>query len=287
MKRLEILAANPAEAFDACTNGIDDPALVERFSAARAEMLIRFQEYLQRGAIHQLYLSTASAWGNENQIVIGGMSKKELVSLYSDQMVGDGKPGRRYYDRIMMQAPLGKCPFCGFGHVSTLDHFLSKSRYPTFSVLLANLVPSCGDCNKGKGAPVVRENEQLLHPYFEDERIQRDTWIFAEVIESTPPTVRYFVEAPNTWPADLVQRANNSFNDFGLARRFAVEAASELSGLRDMLADMQTHEMREDHLQRTARVERRERTNSWKAALYEALSQSDWYLEHGYNHGID
>lgn len=282
MKRLNHLAAHSAEVFDSCIAGIDDPALAGKFMAARAEVLACFEEYDQRAGAHQLFSFMASDWGNETQHVLAGMTKKEFVDLYSKQMVGEGKPGRQYYDRLMMLAPLGKCPFCGFGQVSTLDHFLSKARYPAFSALPTNLVPACTDCNKGKGSQVVTEDVQILHPYFEGAIVETEPWLFAEVIESAPATVHYFVQTPDTWPEDLTRRINNYFSDLDLARRFAIEAATELSGLAGLLAELETRDLIHAHLSTMARVERRNRKNSWKAALYEAVAESGWFLDGGY-----
>jgi 5-methylcytosine-specific restriction endonuclease McrA len=132
------------------------------------------------------------------QQVLGGMTKSEFTDLYRVQMVGEGKPGRKYYDQLMMLAPLQKCPYCGFGQASTLDHFLSKARYPAFSVLSTNLVPACTDCNKGKGASAVTQEIQTLHPYFEQDVIETEPWLYAEVIECAPPAARYFVQPPSS-----------------------------------------------------------------------------------------
>lgn len=214
--------------------------------------------------------------------MLAGITKKEFVDLYKVQMVDEGKPGRTYYDRLMMLAPLGKCPFCGFGQVSTLDHFLSKARYPAFSVLCSNLVPACTDCNKGKGASVVTEDTQMLHPYFDGDIVETEPWLFAEVIESAPATVRFFVQPPDSWPRDLTQRISNYFSALNLARRFAVEAASELAGLADMLDELETLDLKQAHLSMVARVERKNRKNSWKAALYESLAESDWFQGGGF-----
>jgi hypothetical protein len=281
MKRLNKLGIDSADAYDACINGIDDPALAERFKAARAEVIATFKEYDLLASRHELFSLKSSNWGQDTQQVLGGMTKKEFVDLYSTHMV-DKMPGRTYYDRLMMLAPLGKCPFCGFGQVSTLDHFLSKSRYPAVSVLCSNLIPSCTDCNKGKGAPVVTRDTQILHPYFEEGIIETEPWLFAEVIESAPATIRYFVQSPDSWPKQLTQRVTNSFHDLNLAQRFGVEAATELSELGELLDELGTKEIRQAHLSTVARVERKNRKNSWKAALYEALAKSAWFVGDGY-----
>jgi hypothetical protein len=63
--------------------------------------------------------------------------------------------------------------------------------------MAANLIPSCGDCNKAKlrSQPTSGE-EQTLHPYFDDVDA---TWLKAKVIEADPPSLRFFPEAPATW----------------------------------------------------------------------------------------
>ena len=54
---------------------------------------------------------------------------------------------RRY---LMSLANTGKCPICGIGQASTLDHYLAKTIYPTYAVTPYNLVPVCKDCNFAK-----------------------------------------------------------------------------------------------------------------------------------------
>lgn len=282
MRRLNKPIFDPVEIYDACISGINDSALAKQFFNARAAMVIHFQEYEHRASTHQLFSFVASATGNEMQYVFAGITKKEFTDLYSTQMVGKGKSGRKYYDRLMMLAPLSKCPFCGFGQVSTLDHFLSKAHYPVFSVLCTNLIPACSDCNKRKTASMVTQTNQMLHPYFEDFILEADLWLFAEVIESVPATIRYFIQPPNSWSSDLIIRADNYFKDLDLALRFAIEAAAELAGLTQLLDDLETIDSRYAHLSRVARVERQNQKNSWKAALYEALANSSWFQCYGY-----
>ncbi len=48
---------------------------------------------------------------------------------------------------------LQACPYCGLPGVLTLDHYLPRAKklFPHFSVLTANLVPACMDCQHAKG----------------------------------------------------------------------------------------------------------------------------------------
>lgn len=282
MKRLTKPQFYSAEVYDTCVNGINDPNLVQKFNDARSDVVIKFQEYEQRANTHELFLSEASSWGDEGQIVLAGITKKEFIDLYTKQMVNKEKAGRGYYNQLTMLAPLGKCPYCWFGQVSTLDHFLSKARYPLFSVFCENLVPACSDCNKLKTTSLTTDNNQIPHPYFEGIAIETDSWLFAEVNKSTPPIVNYFVMPPDSWPNDLAQRIKNYFISFDLARRFAIEAATEIAGLTELLNSLVTKDSRNAHLSHVAQIERQNRKNSWKAALYEALAKSDWFQHDGY-----
>ena len=58
--------------------------------------------------------------------------------------------GRKYYDKIKAIPKYSKCPFCGVGIVSTLDHYLPKTKYPTYALTPVNLIACCADCNKNK-----------------------------------------------------------------------------------------------------------------------------------------
>jgi hypothetical protein len=77
-------------------------------------------------------------------------------------------------------------------------------------------------------------------------------------------------------------RVKNYFGEFGLAGRFAIEAASEMVSVSDYITVLPTKSLRIAHLTRIAELERRQRTNGWKAALYEALCKSDWYSTVGH-----
>lgn len=62
------------------------------------------------------------------------------------------------------------CPYCGLPSVNTIDHYFPKSRFPQFSFLFRNLVPSCYDCNRIKDDKAIGSYGQyFFHPYFDDE----------------------------------------------------------------------------------------------------------------------
>lgn len=281
MRRLTKPTVDASVVYDACIGDLAVPELANKFIAARDEVLAIFAEYEQSASDNTLFSFPRCRRGHDDQIVVGGLTKGELVSLYSVQFVKKTGTARNFYDQIMLLAPSGKCPFCSCAPAETLDHFMSKSIYPAFSVLLANLTPACFSCNEGKGFAAISADEQVLHPYYEPDLIDTSTWLYAELAETVPASVNFNVNPPTDWPPDLVVRLSNYFRDFRIAWRFGIEAASEITSQAAYLVEIDSPQERRSHLQRVARVERRERKNSWKAALFEALAQSDWFQNEG------
>ncbi|MGE8180505.1 hypothetical protein [Pseudomonas mandelii] len=94
--------------------------------------------------------------------------KQSLIGLYS------AKEGQFHYDilaSLRRDHRLIICPSCGGPVVpGTLDHYLPKTTFPEFSVLLVNLTPMCNACQEAKGASFLTENNQkkYLHSYFDE-----------------------------------------------------------------------------------------------------------------------
>ena len=281
MKRLEPLNIAHADVFDACVSEVSNGGVKTLFLLEKARILAEFDGYGVKAGSNNLYSSVYCDRAKPKQVIIGGLVKEDFVFLYGSCMVK--KPaGRKFYDKIILLAPSGKCPLCGFGHATTLDHLLPKARYPLFSVLSTNLVPACTDCNKLKGASLVTKDEQALHPYFESDVIETEPWVYAEIIQDTPVTVKYFVSPPPEWCPEQSRRACNYFSDLNLAGRFAIEAASELSSLISFLKYLKNDNSVADHLSAMADGERDIRLNSWKSALYQALSVNKWFIGGGF-----
>lgn len=269
---------NRATVYADCVGGLTNAVLSTKFTAAALAVEEAYELYVQRAAIGELHQFTAASWGNDDQIVLANLSKKDFVDLYDSQMSNAKGGGRSHYDQLRM-TELGICPLCGFGHVSTLDHFAAKARYPMFSVLPINLVPTCTDCNKKMGAGVIGVEATMPHPYFEEARIETETWLLCDVQETNPVTVTYRVEPPADWSEGLRKRVRYHFSELELATRYAVQAGSHLANMKNFLAvlahaDLQTFISR--------RANSFQRPNEWEAALYVGLFRSQWFMQDGY-----
>lgn len=281
MKLLKKPSCDAQAMYINCASSVNDLAMQRRLISSQESVFEEYNNYLILAKSHGLFNINSKKAGHDHQIVISTATKRDFTTLYSSYMVPKKSAGRTYYDALIISAPLGICPYCRFGHVTTLDHFLPKSIYPLYSIFPANLIPACTDCNKGKGFSKLTLNKQAIHPYFEGSAIEKDTWLFARIIEKHPIDVDFFITPPNTWDDDLAERLENYFSDFDLAKRFKVQSGAELSELADLLAETTT-KTRKEVLNNKARVERKNRRNTWKAALYEALSNSSWYQSCGY-----
>ncbi|WP_320426676.1 hypothetical protein [Roseateles agri] len=261
-----------------CVAGLSNAALSAKFSAATQAVKDEADLYAVRAAASELHLFQAAAWGDGDQLVLQDLTKSEFVGLYDGQMSSTNGNGRNHYDRLRM-TELGICPFCGFGHVSTLDHFASKARYPAFSVLPINLVPACADCNKGKGSAPIEAGSAMPHPYFEESRIESDTWLFCDVLQTQPVTTSYRAETPAHWPAALSGRVQRYFSELELAGRYAVQSASHLANIKAFLRKLMPDEL-QWYLSRKAVGF--PYPNTWEAALYAGLLRSPWFMQEGY-----
>ena len=285
MRALNAPNYDPLAVYQTCINGITDNDLIARLNNINDRIVFAAKDYEQKAKAQLLYSIPKNNCKN-GEIALGEVTKDELKEVYTSHMVEKSKPARAIYDSLLSQAHLGKCPYCGFGQTSTLDHYLPKAKYPQFSVLPFNLVPSCRDCNTGKSTSIATTAEaQSLHPYFDHQNFIDDQWLHAKVIQTTPAIIRFFVKAPEQWDDISKARVQAHFCNFNLASRYSVEAVNELVSLRDVLISycqlMGSKSVR-NLLEIEANSSARQHSNSWKTAMLQALVVSDWYCDGGF-----
>jgi hypothetical protein len=215
---------------------------------------------------------------------VGAVTVKEMEKLYDRHMARSLSRGRAIYDKLMISAKNDMCPFCGHRIVSTLDHSLPKAAHPAFAVTPINLIPCCKDCNHHKGThSPAAEEDQLLNAYYDD--VMADRWLYAEIIEGSPPAARFVVEAPDDWEDGIATRVRNHFNKLQLAKLYASQAGRQLQNMRGALGEIYdaagVDAVRED-LERRFRSCHDVMVNSWEGALYQAAAASDWYCDNSF-----
>lgn len=210
--------------------------------------------------------------------------KVEMQKLYSNTLCRSGTTARDYYDQIKACAPRGICPLCGTAPVKTLDHYLAQKFHALLTVTPYNLIPACSDCNKTKSShQPAHAGEQHIHPYFDD--IDDSQWLFAELEETSPPALKFFVIAPIHWPHVKKERVKNHFTNLKLSQIYGPLASEALVEMQDRLR--RCYESSgptgvKETLQEELDSFRSTYKNSWKIAMHEALLNSTWYCDGGF-----
>lgn len=282
MKTLPEPAFSSLEVLNACANSVQNYDFAKRIRDAIPTVGIAEAEYCELGKAGELYEIAV------DEGLIGQVSAEEMRRLYIGTLSKKGSSVRHYYDAIRVAARNGVCPLCNQRAVKTLDHYLSKDTHPKLSVTPANLVPACSDCNKEKlNKLALGEADQTLHPYFDD--LGDTQWLAAQVVESSPPSVMFTASPPEGISLVLQGRIRSHFETFGLAELYSIQAAVELVNIRFWLYELHQVEGAagvQKFLLQQANSRCKADTNSWGAALYVALADSDWYCHVGFDLAI-
>lgn len=275
----------PSKVLLACISNYENDDLKKRLTSCKSAITAAselFEDKVMTTSLHTLPIQSG---------VNGIVTTDEMKKLYTDKMAKKNQPGRAYYDSILAAPKNGRCPLCGQGKVSSLDHHLPKAKYPALAITPSNLVPACNDCNKLKTSTIPTTAEQeTIHPYFDD--IESERWLFAKVVKGTPPTLKFYVRANSNWDTLKNKRVENHFKNFNLATLYAPYAAEEISlHVTSWLTIYEATERAAGPSAAAAAVQaqlldsasscRKVRLNSWQTATYEALANSNWFCSEG------
>lgn len=143
-------------------------------------------------------------------------------------------------------------------------------------------MPICTDCNKKKLSryPALYE-DQTLHPYYDN--FSDEKWLYALVNEEPPISLKFYVNPPDAWEDKVRARVHKHFEVFGLAELYASQAANELSNIRGYLLTLRDSKEIKGFLKSLEQSYADKHLNSWQAAFYAAISDSDWFCSEGLN----
>ena len=267
------------ETYLRCIARIRNAGLRDRLQAIAPQVGHAAVAYASHAALGELHLI------QQTQSVAGIVSNQEMVNVYEHRIARQGSAGRPVYDALRALPLGGICPFCAHRIVSTLDHVLPKSLFAELAVVPDNLVGACKDCNHAKSAAAPTDADDApLHPYFDD--ISNNRWLHATVVEGIVPAVTFCVVPVNGWTVHLNRRIRRYFKQFELAKLYSFQAAREIAGQRVNMGCFFSARG-SDGVQQELRHQQRSwenfSLNSWQAATFRALSQSEWYCSGGFN----
>ena len=265
------------ETYSECASGVRDKSRKERYESDEPSVTDADTRYVTAGAAGAAHTLPSEEF--QMRTVPTG----DMVWLYENRLAGRSSSARVIYDALKQIGPYGRCALCGVRDATTLDHFLPKSAFPALAVNPLNLVPSCGRCNQLKSDRVGG----MVHAYFDN--TSGAVWLIANLVESKPCVALFDVVSPPNWPADLAGRAREHFARLQLGSLYAAQASRTMRG--DTLAFRRAFEFSGPEGIRSYVEERAEswanhEPNCWEAALYTALSRSDWFCEGGFEEGL-
>lgn len=278
MRQIPKPTDNSGDVFIDCIDIVRNASLKARLTAIKNHIenaTTEFENKITKGTIHTII---------REAIINGNVTAKEIEAVYTLRMVKKGTPGRKYYDKILLSAPLGICPLCSQREVTTLDHYLPKTEYPRLSVAPVNLIPCCSDCNKTKlvGYP-TQDYEETLHPYFDN--VEDDIWLNAKVIQRTPPVISFNVIPPNNWSPLLKNRVEFHFKSFSLGKLYSTQAAVTLTQINkrlEVLFQQFGSGGVKKYLEEEADSRSQTNRNSWQTAMYNAMAKDNWFCNGGF-----
>ena len=270
------------DVYEICISKVRNRTLKESLHHISASIEAADRDYQEKSAEQKWFLIESS----DGVGGVGGVvGKAEMEKVYTQRMVGQKAPGRTLYDQLKNAAPNGICPLCGQRAVSTLDHFLPKSDFPSLVVVPLNLIPACSDCNKAKLDKVPdRESEQILHPYYDD--VAGEQWLFAEVKETTPGYIRFYTSAVDVYAEVLNERIKFHFIELGLGNLYMSNANSTVTEIQFRLNRLHEKGGKNSvkaYLEEEEESRRSNHINSWNTAAYQAMMNSDWFCDGGFN----
>lgn len=265
------------ETFNTCARIIRNPIRRQSMLGARDRVIVECNAYEVSAASGDLHkVSKISS--------LGAVSGAMLEQNYTDRMVKKTVPGRVIYDQIKLLPRNNVCPFCNYGRVETLDHFLPKNHYPVFSVHPRNLVGCCDRCNRLKGQIIpTRKEDVFVHPYFDI--VDDVVWLKAHVVMSKPPVVTFCVDDSALSDRETAKRISCQFEQLVLGDLYSDAAAVELSAVEyevEYIFDAGGANAVSEYFVYRAHSRRRYVKNSWQAAMFEALSKSTAYCNGGF-----
>jgi hypothetical protein len=210
---------------------------------------------------------------------VNSISADEFLWLYGERLV-KSVPGKIVYGTLLQNATYGLCSYCQYHAAKTLDHFVPKSLVPTLAIDPWNLIPSCWDCNHSLSNFFgASPHEEFLHPFFMPD-IGR--WLFAEVRETSPPTLLFWAEPGQNLSSPLRSRIIHQFDRLKLAMLYPIVSTSDLIQIASHADMLSSPALRRAHFHEMADAGRSTGENSRKAVIYDALASSEWFCEEGY-----
>lgn len=214
---------------------------------------------------------------------VDSTTMKKAYENYIVESEGSGKKGRDIYEHILLLADDGICPYCMYGDVSTVDHYLPKAHFIEYAITPLNLLPSCYECNtKKKDVRTLDENKMFINSYCDD--LTQIKWVECKLVDRVWPLTFEFNVKEDLDSAILKKRLLEQFETLSLGKLYATKAGRyfrvrakkivgiyESGGIESIIEALKDDKVSAECYN----------LNSLEAKVYGALLNSEWFLNEG------
>lgn len=254
-------------------NSKKDASLVERLSKLDAKIKSQFILRDSNSVTNSLEKTTPLDLSED--------AKVDLVSLYNprSKLIGEIK---REVTTGEGNRAISECQYCTINSVSSMDHIMSKSYFPEFSVNAHNLFPCCLECNNHKSNVWLREGKrQFLNLYLDV--LPTIRYLFVELVHSEDVIVtKFYLENRGDIDNDVFQLIFSHYKNLNLCDRFSSASNSVITSLKSTLISLpkrlNAQEVRSFIELTTRRDMEYFGPNYWKSVLQLALIENADFL---------
>lgn len=272
MKKITKPDCKVSDILDNCISSMYNPRkdIIKR---VKDEIIKKSDEYDLLGQNGNLFTI------KEHTTVLDIAYKQDMVYLYTEKFVPEKEKNYQYYSKIIGLVDI--CPYCQQKQVRTLDHYLPKTKYVTYSVTPVNLIPSCSDCNKDKTNNSFSDYiHQPFHPYYDD--FDETNWLKAKLIENDEIAFYFYADPADLTDTEKAERIKYNFSKKGFAlndiyKVYSAETYHQEFGRIKRLYLAGGVEAAKKDIMISIESYREDNINSWKAAMYQAIIDSEWY----------
>jgi len=235
---------------------------------------------------YQRYHDTAPNIGGLDAALLTDLQKEAMRHAYN---VETG-PMTTLRADLLKRISVARCPFCGIGETSTLDHYLPKEHYPEYSVFPNNLVPSCAACNTRKRDLILDEETNVrifLHPCY-DVIPELEFLMVQTRMEDDALILSYRLSRPAGMAIRTFQHLQGHYKKLNLPdryRRMGLEHLGEQypSLRRAYGGDGDAERVAEKLLEKAEDFEELSGPNYWLAKLYRSLANNPDFCDGGFH----
>jgi len=251
---------------------------------AMGRRLCRFSEK-QKNGLFSAYETYDLASGRPSRSLLFARLGHRFLDAIREayDQVQEGK--RLALLRARLKLAATKCPYCGFGEVSDLDHHLPGSRYKAFAIYARNLVPCCHRCNNKKRTIAGdTPDAQFVHAYLDE--IPQQPFLVAQIeFVGASFVVSFRISQCQGMTEDMFRRLVFQFERLELNSRYQAEVVEFMSDQRTGIegAALAGPLTLRDFVERSHGNALAQRgANHWKTALWSALLHSDDFIGGAY-----